>query len=45
MGPIKDRNDTDITEAEMIMKRGKNIQNSTKKVLITRIIRMVWSLI
>ena len=30
MGTIKDRNHTDLTEAEDIKKRGKNTQNCTK---------------
>ena len=43
MGTVKVRNSKDLTEAEEIRKRLKNIQKSyTKKVLI---IQMVWSLI
>ena len=39
---IKDRNGTDITEAEDIKKRWKNTQkNYTKKILATWIIMMV----
>ena len=42
MGTIKDRNIMDLTEAEDIKKRGKNIQkNCTKKIVITQIIMMV----
>ena len=40
MGTIKDRNGMDLIED--IMKRW---QNCTKKILMTRIIIMVWSLI
>ena len=40
MGTIKDRNGMDLTED--IMKRW---QNCTKRILMTRIIIMVWSLI
>ena len=47
MGTIKDRNGKDLREAEEIKK--KNIQKNdtqiyTKKVLMTRITTMVWSL-
>ena len=45
MGMIKDRNGKDLTEAEGIKKRCKNTQNYTRKVLMTQIIMMVWSLI
>ena len=42
MGSIKDRNDTDLTEAEDIKKGGKNTQkNCTKKSFMTKIITMV----
>ena len=42
MGSIKDRNGMDLTEAENIKKRGKNIQkNCTKKSFTTKIITMV----
>ena len=49
MGTIKDRNAKNLTEAEEIKKRlkrdGKNTwKNYTKKVLITQITMMVWSL-
>ena len=44
MGRIKDRNIKDLTEAEDIQKRWKNThKNYTKKVLMTWIIMMVWS--
>ena len=43
MGTIKDRNIMDLTEAEDIKKKGKNIQkNCIKKIIITQIIMMVW---
>ena len=42
MGSIKDRNGMDLTEAEDIKKRWKNIQkNCTKKIFMTQIIMMV----
>ena len=42
MGSIKDRNGTDLTEAEDIKKGGKNTQNNcTKKIFKTKIIMMV----
>ena len=42
MCSIKDRNGMDLTEAENIKKRGKNIQkNCTKKSFTTKIITMV----
>ena len=42
MGSIKDRNDMDLTEAEDIKKRGKNMQkNYTKEIFMTQIITMV----
>ena len=42
MDSIKDRNGMDLTEAENIKKRGKNIQkNCTKKSFTTKIITMV----
>ena len=42
MGSIKDRNRTDLTEAEDSKKRGKNSQkNYTKKIFVTQIIMMV----
>ena len=49
MGTIKKRNIKNLTEAEEIKKRlkrdGKNTwKNCTKKVLITQITMMVWSL-
>ena len=46
MGLIKDRNGMDLTEAEDIKKKSvKNTQkNCTKKVLLTWITTMVWSL-
>ena len=45
MGTIKERNGMDLTEAEDIKERWRNIQkNCTKKVLMTQITTMVWSL-
>ena len=42
MGSIKDRNGTDLTEAEDIKRGGKNTQkNCTKKIFTTQIITMV----
>ena len=42
MGSIKDRNNTDLTEAEDIKKRWRNTQkNYTKKIFTTQIITMV----
>jgi len=44
MGTIKDRNGVDLTE-EDIKKRCKNTQeNYTKKIFVTQITTMVWSL-
>ena len=45
IGTIKDRNIKDITEAERLRSSGKNRQkNYTKKILMTWITTMVWSL-
>ena len=45
MGTIKDRNSMDITEAEEIKKRRQEYtENLHKKVLMTGITSMVWSL-
>ena len=45
MGTIKDRNGMDLTEAEEIKASGKNTQKTyTKKILMTQITMMVWSL-
>ena len=45
MGLINDRNGMDLTEAEGIRRGGKNTQkNYTKKIFMTQIITMVWSL-
>ena len=42
MGPIKDRNGLDLTEAEILRRGGKNTQkNCTKKIFMTQIITMV----
>ena len=41
-GTIKDRNGTDLTEAEILRRGGKNTQkNYTKKILMTQITTMV----
>ena len=50
MGSIKDRHGMDLTEGEdiekILRKDGKNTQkNYTKKIFMTQIITMVWSLI
>ena len=45
MGKIKDRNFKDLKEAERLRRGGKNTQkNYTRKVLMTQITMMVWSL-
>ena len=45
MGSIKDRKGLDLTEAEEIKKRWQEYtENCTKKIFMTRIITMVWSL-
>ena len=46
MGTIKDRNGRDLTEKQKMLRRGgKNTQkNCTKKILITWITTMMWSL-
>ena len=45
MGTIKDRNAMEVAEAEDIKKRWKNTQkNCTKKIFMTQIITMAWSL-
>ena len=45
MGTIKDRNGKNLTEAEELKRGGMNTQkNFTKKVLMTWITTMVWSL-
>ena len=42
MGTIKDRNDMDLTEAEILRRDGKNTQkNCTEKIFTTQIITMV----
>ena len=46
MGTIKDKDGMDPTEAEDIRRGCKNTQkNCTKKVLMTQITIMVWSLL
>ena len=44
MGTIKERKRMDLTEAEDIKKRGKEYTELYKKVLMTQITTMVWSL-
>ena len=45
MGTIKDRNGMDLTEAEDIKKRWQEfIEELYKKILMTQITMMVWSL-
>ena len=45
MGSIKDRNGMDLTEAEDIKKRWQEFtEKYTKKVFMTQILTMVWSL-
>ena len=45
MGSIKDRNGMDLTEAEDIKKRWQEYtEELTKKIFMTQIITMVWSL-
>ena len=42
MGTIKDRNGVDLTEAEILIRGGKNAQkNYTKKIFMTQITTMV----
>ena len=46
MGTIKDRNGMEANLTEAIKKSGKNIQkNCTKKIFMTQVTTMVWSLI
>ena len=44
MRTMKDRNSKDLTEAEEIKKSWHIQKNYTKKVLMTQIAMMVWSL-
>ena len=44
MGTIKDRNGMDITEAEDTKKRWQEYTELYKKIIMTQIIMMVWSL-
>ena len=45
MGTIKDRNGMDLTEEKILRRGGRNTQKyCTKKVLMTQITMMVWSL-
>ena len=45
IGTIKDKNGKYLSKAEEIRKSDKNIQNNwTKKLLMTQITTMVWSL-
>ena len=46
MGTKKDRNCMDLTEQKRLRRGGKNTQKKyTKKVLMTRISTMMWSLL
>ena len=45
MGSIKDRNGMDLREADILRRGGKNTQkNYTKKIFMTQITTIVWSL-
>ena len=45
MGTIKDRNGMDLTKAKYVRRGGKSTQkNYTKKIFMTQITMMVWSL-
>ena len=44
MGSLKDKNGMDLTEAEDIKKRWQEYTELSKKVLMTCITMMVWSL-
>ena len=45
MGTVKDRNGMDLTEQKILRRDGRNTQkNYTKKIFMTQIITMVWSL-
>ena len=45
LGTIKDRNGMDLTEETILRRGGRNTQKyCTKKVLMTQITMMVWSL-
>ena len=45
MGLIKDRNSMDLTEQKILRRGGKNTQkNYTKKIFMSQIITMVWSI-
>ena len=41
MGTIKERNDMDLTEVDILRRSGKNTQNYTEKIFMTQIITMV----
>ena len=44
MGSIKNGNGMDLTEKKILRRGGKNTQkNCTKKIFMTQIIMMVWS--
>ena len=44
MGTMKDRNDMDLREAEDIKKRWQEYTELYKKIFMTQITTMVWSL-
>ena len=41
MGSIKDRNGMDLQKQKILRRGGRNIQNYTKKIFMTQIIKMV----
>ena len=41
MGTIKDRNGMDLQKQKILRRGGRNIQNYTKKIFMTQIIKMV----
>ena len=41
MGTIKERNDMDLTEVDILRRSGKNTQNYTEKIFMTQITMMV----
>ena len=41
MGSIKDRNGMDLTEQKILRRNGKNTQNCTKTIFMTKIITTV----
>ena len=41
LGTIKDRNGMDLQKQKILRRGGRNIQNYTKKIFMTQIIKMV----